>query len=138
MRMSNKTYKDFELKPTDTVLLSSHTIPGNEKSVIGMINDLVALGVNLIDDHSLDVHTSGHGYQEDIKMMIAMLKPEYYVPVHGEPFMRHANKNIGISMNIPEENILLPYNGQIIEMYDNVLTVPEKKIKLDVIMIDGK
>jgi len=58
MRMSNKTYKDMELKPGDSVLLSSHTIPGNEKSVIGMINDLVALGINLIDDHSLDVHTS--------------------------------------------------------------------------------
>lgn len=138
MRMSNKTYKDMELKPWDAVLLSSHTIPGNEKSVIGMINDLVAIGVNLIDDHSLDVHTSWHGYQEDIKMMLAMLKPEYYIPVHGEPFMRHANKNIGISMNIPEENILLPYNGQTIEMYDNVLMVSEKKLKLDVIMIDGK
>lgn len=56
--MSNKTYKDMELKPGDAVLLSSHTIPGNEKSVIGMINDLVALGVNIVDDHSLDVHTS--------------------------------------------------------------------------------
>lgn len=138
MRMSNKTYKDMELKPGDAVLLSSHTIPGNEKSVIGMINDLVAIGVNLIDDHSLDVHTSWHGYQEDIKMMLAMLKPEYYIPVHGEPFMRHANKNIGISMNIPEENILLPYNGQTVEMYDNVLMVSDKKIKLDIIMIDGK
>ena len=71
-------------------------------------------------------------------MMLAMLKPEYYIPVHGEPFMRHANKNIGISMNIPEENILLPYNGQTVEMYDNVLMVSDKKIKLDVIMIDGK
>ncbi len=71
-------------------------------------------------------------------MMLAMLKPEYYIPVHGEPFMRHANKNIGISMNIPEENILLPYNGQTVEMYDNVLMVSDKKIKLDIIMIDGK
>ncbi len=138
MRMSNKTYKDMELKPGDAVLLSSHTIPGNEKSVIGMINDLVALGVYIIDDHSLDVHTSGHGYQEDIKMMLAMLKPEYYIPMHGEPFMRHANKNIALSMNIPEENIFLPVNGQIVEMYDDVLLVADKKIKLDIIMIDGK
>ncbi len=138
MRMSNKTYKDMELKPGDSVLLSSHTIPGNEKAVISMINDLVALGVNIIDDHSLDVHTSWHGYQEDIKMMLAMLKPEYYVPVHGEPFMRHANKNIWISMNIPEQNILLPQNGQAIEMYDDVIVLSEKKLKLDVIMIDGK
>ncbi len=138
MRMSNKTYKDFELKPADSVLLSSHTIPGNEKAVIGMINDLVAIGVNLIDDHSLDVHSSGHGYQEDIKMMLAMLKPQYYVPVHGEPFMRHANKSIGLSMNIPEQNIFLPANGQAVELYDNVLMLADKKLKLDTIMIDGK
>ena len=138
MRMSNKTYKDFELKPTDSVLLSSHTIPGNEKSVTSMINDLVAIGVQIIDDNSLDVHSSGHGYQEDIKMMLAMLKPEYYVPVHGEPFMRHANKNIGLSMNIQEENIFLPTNGQAVEMYDNILMVSDKKLKLDTIMIDGK
>lgn len=138
VRMSNKTYKDFELKPGDSVLLSSHTIPGNEKSVIDMINDLVALGVKIIDDSSLDVHSSGHGYQEDIKMMLAMLKPEYYVPVHGEPFMRHANKAVALSMNIDEQNILLPGNGQAVEMYDNVLIVNDKKLKLDTIMIDGK
>ncbi len=138
MRMSSKTYKDFELKPDDSVLLSSHTIPGNEKAVTSMINDLVAIGVQIIDDHSLDVHSSGHGYQEDIKMMLAMLKPEYYIPIHGEPFMRHANKTIALSMNIQEENILLPGNGQAVELYDNILIVSEKKIKLDTIMIDGK
>lgn len=71
-------------------------------------------------------------------MMLAMFKPEYYVPVHGEPFMRHANKNVALSMNIPEENIFLPYNGQTVEMYDNIVMVSDKKIKLDVIMIDGK
>lgn len=138
MRMSTNTYKDIQLKPTDAVLLSSHTIPGNEKAVTGMINELVAIGVQIIDDHSLDVHSSGHGYQEDIKMMLAMLKPEYYVPVHGEPFMRHANKNIWLAMNIPEQNILLPGNGQAVELYDNILMVSEQTLKLDTIMIDGK
>lgn len=103
-----------------------------------MINELTALGVEIVDDNSLDVHSSGHGYQEDIKMMIAMLKPEYYVPVHGESFMRHANKKIALAMNIPEENILLPQNGQILEIYDDVIVVSDKKIKLDTIMIDGK
>ncbi len=138
VRMASKTYKDFELKPGDSVLLSSHTIPGNEKSVIDMINDLVAIGVKIIDDQSLDVHSSGHGYQEDIKMMLAMLKPEYYVPIHGEPFMRHANKWVALSMNIDENNILLPANGQAVEMYDNIIIVNEKKLKLDTVMIDGK
>ena len=55
--------------------------------------------------------------------MLAMLKPEYYVPVHGEPFMRHANKNIALSMNVPDQNILLPTNGQAVEMYDNIIMV---------------
>jgi ribonuclease J len=136
--MANKSYKDFELRPGDSVMLSSHTIPGNEKAVIDMINDLVAIGLEIMDDSSLDIHSSGHGYQEDIKMMMAMLKPEYYMPVHGEIFMRHANEKIALSMNIPQENILIPFNGQIVELYDDIVLVSEKKIKLDTIMIDGK
>jgi len=98
VRMSTNTYKDFSLSPTDVVLLSSHTIPGNEKPVIDMINDLIHLKVEIIDDNDLDVHSSGHGKQEDIKMMMAMFKGEYYAPIYGDTFMRHANKKIAISM----------------------------------------
>lgn len=98
VRMSTNTYKDFNLSPNDVVLLSSHTIPGNEKPVIDMINDLIRLKVEIIDDNDLDVHSSGHGKQEDIKMMMAMFKPEYYAPIYGNTFMRHANKKIAIAM----------------------------------------
>jgi len=139
VRMSTNTYKDFSLSPTDVVLLSSHTIPGNEKPVIDMINDLIHLKVEIIDDNDLDVHSSGHGKQEDIKMMMAMFKPEYYAPIYGDTFMRHANKKIAISMWISDENIMMPEeNGQIIELYDNVVITSDKKIKLDIVMIDGK
>lgn len=71
-------------------------------------------------------------------MMIAMFKPEYYAPIYGEAFMRHANKKIGMMMAIPEDRIMMPDNGQIIEMYDNVVITSDKKIKLDTVMIDGK
>ena len=120
------------------MLLSSHTIPGNEKSVISMINNLVRLKVEVIDEPGLDTHTSGHGYQEDIKLMMSLINPEFYCPIHGEPYMRHANKKIAMVMGIPEQNILLPDNGQFIEMYDDVVFTSEKKIKLDTVMIDGK
>jgi ribonuclease J len=86
----------------------------------------------------LDIHSSGHGYQEDIKTMLSLLKPAYYMPMHGEPFMRHANRKLGLSMGIPADHILLPDNGQVVELYDNVTFLTDKRIKLDTVMIDGK
>lgn len=103
-----------------------------------MINNLVRLGVEVIDEPGLDTHTSGHGYQEDIKLMMSLLNPEFYCPIHGEPYMRHANKRVAMMMGIPEHNILLPDNGQFIEMYDDVVFTSDKRIKLDTVMIDGK
>ncbi|MDR0607731.1 MAG: hypothetical protein LBG52_05310 [Candidatus Peribacteria bacterium] len=103
-----------------------------------LMNNLVDLGVDLVDDPSLDLHTSGHAYQEDMKEMMALLKPEYFAPVHGESTMRTAHKRIALDMRIPEEKILLPKNGQPIELYDEAVIVSEKKLKLDTVMIDGK
>ena len=103
-----------------------------------MINALVRLGVEVIDEPGLDTHTSGHGYQEDLKMMFSLLNPEYFFPIHGEPYMRHANKKVAMMMGISEDKVLLPDNGQIVEIYDEVAFVSEKKIKLDTVMIDGK
>ncbi|MDR0860187.1 MAG: ribonuclease J [Candidatus Peribacteria bacterium] len=138
VRMATNSFKDFTLRPGDCVILSSHTIPGNEKAVASLMNNLVDLGVDLIDDPSLDLHTSGHAYQEDMKEMMALLKPEYFSPVHGESTMRTAHKKIALDMKIPEEKILLPKNGQPIELYDEAVLVADKKLKLDTVMIDGK
>lgn len=138
VRMSSNTYKDFMLKPGDVVLLSTHTIPGNEKAVIDMTNDLIRLWIDIVDDGDLDVHTSGHGYQEDIKTMLSLLRPNYYMPIHGEPFMRHANKQLALSMGIDKQHILLPDNWQVTEVYDNTIILSDKKIKIDTVMIDGK
>ena len=138
VRMATNQFKDFTLKPDDVVIFSSHTIPGNEKAVGALMNNLVDLWIELVDDPSLDLHTSGHAYQEDMKEMMALLKPEYFSPIHGEALMRHTHKKIAMDMKIPEENILLPKNGQIIEMYDEVVLPSEKRLKLDTVMIDGK
>lgn len=136
--MATNQFKDFSLREDDVVIFSSHTIPGNEKAVGALMNNLVDLGIELVDDPSLDLHTSGHAYQEDMKEMMALLKPEFFAPIHGEALMRHTHKKIAMDMRIPEENILLPKNGQIIEMYDEVVLLSDKKLKLDTVMIDGK
>ena len=138
VRMAKWEVKDFMLRPGDSVLLSSHTIPGNEKAVVGMINDLVRIWVDVIDEPGLDTHTSGHGCQEDLKMMMSLLNPDYFCPIHGEPYMRHANKKVAMSLWYEDDKVLLPENGQIIEVYDDVAFVSDKRIKLDTVMIDGK
>ena len=138
VRMAKWEVKDFMLRPWDSVLLSSHTIPWNEKAVVGMINDLVKIWVDVIDEPWLDTHTSWHGCQEDLKMMMSLLNPEYFCPVHGEPYMRHANKKVAMSLGMPDDKILLPENGQIVEIYDEISFVSDKRIKLDTVMIDGK
>ena len=138
VRMATNTYKDFMIRPGDCILLSSHTIPGNEKAVWSLLNNLIDMGIDLVDEPTLALHTSGHACQEDMKEMMALLKPEYFCPIHGESLMRHAHKKIAIDMRIPEEKILLPKNGQIIELYDECVLLSEKKIKLDIVTIDGK
>lgn len=138
VRMADKTFKDFFLRPWDCVILSAHTIAGNEKAVGSLMNKLVDLDIDLVDDPHLDLHTSGHAYQEDMKEMMALLKPEYFIPVHWELVMRNAHKKVALDMRIPEEKVLMPKNWQLIEMFDEAVLLSEKKLKVDTIVIDGK
>ena len=138
VRMATNTYKDFMIRPWDCILLSSHTIPGNEKAVWTLMNNLIDMWIDLVDEPTLALHTSGHSCQEDMKEMMALLKPEYFCPIHWEALMRHAHKKIALDMRIPEEKILLPKNWQIVELYDECVLLSDKKIKLDTVTIDWK
>ena len=138
VRMATNTYKDFMIRPGDCILLSSHTIPWNEKAVWTLMNNLIDMWIDLVDEPTLALHTSGHSCQEDMKEMMALLKPEYFCPIHWEALMRHAHKKIALDMRIPEEKILLPKNGQIVELYDECVLLSDKKIKLDTVTIDWK
>lgn len=138
VRMATNTYKDFMIRPGDCILLSSHTIPWNEKAVWSLLNTLIDMGIDLVDEPTLALHTSGHACQEDMKEMMALLKPEYFCPIHWEALMRHAHKKIALDMRIPEEKILLPKNGQIVELYDECVLLSDKKVKLDTVTIDWK
>lgn len=136
-RMAKGEHQHVLLRQGDKIVMSATAIPGNERAVIDMINEFIKKGVDVIQNSDMDIHASGHGYQEDIKIMMSMLKPEYMVPIHGELFMRNANRRLGLELGIPTEKIFLIENGTVLEMYDNGVKVSDKKIRLDTVMIDG-
>jgi ribonuclease J len=95
--------------------------------------------VELITNNEMDVHTSGHGYAEDHKLFLSLIKPQYFLPAFDDMTHRYAHKKLALDMGIPEENIIMPVeNGSIIEMYDDVVLIGDQKLKLDTILIDGK
>ena len=112
-RMSNGTHKKISIKPTDVVILSSHPIPGNEKAVSKVINELSVRGAEVIRE---DTHVSGHACQEEIKLMYALVRPKYAIPVHGEYHHIMAQKNLVQAMGMPKENIIIMSSGDVVEV----------------------
>lgn len=138
-RMSRDEHAQINLKPHDTVLLSSSAIPGNERQMARMIDNLIMKGVKLISTNDMDVHASGHGWEEDHKLMLALTKPQFFMPYYIEATLRYAYKKVAMDMGIPEDRILMPHqNGTIIEMYDDVVMIGDEKLKLDTVLVDGK
>ncbi len=138
-RMSRGEHAHVTLKKWDTILMSSSTIPGNELATYKMQNALLAKWVELITNNEMDVHTSWHGYAEDHKLFLSLLKPQYFLPAFDEMTHRYAHKKLALDLWMPEENIIMPTeNGSIIEMYDDVVLIWSQKLKLDTVMIDGK
>ena len=99
--------------PGDVVILSSTPIPGNEKAVARVINELSMKGAEVINQ---DTHVSGHACQEEIKLMYSLVRPKFSIPVHGEYRHLMAQRNLAISMGIPKENVILMRSGDVIEI----------------------
>ena len=138
-RIARWEHTSFKLRKWDTVLMSSSTIPWNEDDVSRMLNDLVVKEINLITNSDLDIHASWHWYQEDHKLMLNLIKPEFFLPFYTEARLRYTHKKLAVEMWMPENNVLMPiHNWSIIEMYDDEVVVSDEKLKLDTVMIDGK
>ncbi len=114
-RLSTGTNRQFDIQPGDTVVLSSHPIPGNEESVYRTINRLFRRGANVIYEAIAPVHVSGHASQEEMKLLLHLVKPKYFIPIHGE--LRHLKQHAEIArqVGIPEDHILVIENGQMVE-----------------------
>lgn len=115
-RIAFSEHDKVKISPRDVVVLSSSAIPGNERLVGKIINALVKNGVKVVNDSTEDVHVSGHACREEIKLMMALLKPKYLMPIHGEYRHLYANKEIGEFMGIPSENIFISEIGKVLEL----------------------
>ncbi|AKH32568.1 Ribonuclease J 1 [candidate division SR1 bacterium Aalborg_AAW-1] len=138
-RMSRDEFQYFQLKPGDTVLTSSSAIPGNEKQMAKMINALVTKGVNMITLDDMDIHASGHGGAEDHKIMLGLLKPQFFLPFYTEASLRYRHRALAMDMGMPSDRIMMPStNGSILEIYDDGVVISDKSLKLNTVLIDGK
>jgi ribonuclease J len=115
-RMAAGTHRQIEIRPGDTIVLASTPIPGNEEEVARLINKLIARGADLIYPPLANVHVSGHASQEEQKLMLALTRPKYFVPVHGELRHLHAHARLAQRLSIPKENIFVIENGDVLEM----------------------
>ncbi len=132
-RMANGQHRKITIGAGDTVIFSSHPIPGNEKAVTNIINELQMKGADVIFQ---DVHVSGHACQEDIKLIYTLVKPRYSVPVHGEYRHLIAQSNIAKELGIPKENIFILHSGEVLELDDNGAKVAGK-VPVGAILVDG-
>lgn len=136
-RMATGTHKQIKIKKEDTVILSSKFIPGNEKAITKIINDLYRRGADVIYEKISKIHVSGHAFQEELKLMINLTRPKYFIPIHGE--FRHLvlHSRLAKQVGISEKNILLAENGQIIEFDENGGKIQDN-VWTGRVLIDGK
>ena len=136
-RMSAGTHKQIKIHDADTVILSSKFIPGNEKAIGNIINNLYRHGADVVYEKISNIHVSGHAFQEELKMMLNLTKPKFFMPVHGE--FRHLvlHTRLAGEVGIPADRQILAQNGQIIELDENGFQIRDS-ISAGRILIDGK
>ena len=125
-RLSTGQNRQFDLMAGDTVVLSSHPIPGNEETVYKTINRLFARGANVIYEAIAPVHVSGHANQEEMKLLMQLVRPKYLIPIHGELRQLHQHAALGREVGIPDERIAVVENGQVIEFRDGKMKLGER------------
>ncbi len=118
-RISRGEHQHVRLKTTDTVIFSASPIPGNTISVVNTIDRLMKLGAKVVYGKGENIHVSGHGFQEDQKLMLALVKPKFFVPVHGEHRMLVCHGKSAQTMGVPKDNILIIENGDVVELTPN-------------------
>jgi ribonuclease J len=135
-RLSNGSNRLFDLKPGDTVVMSSHPIPGNEETVYRTINRLFQRGANVIYEAIAPVHVSGHASQEEIKLLIHLTRPKYVIPVHGELRQLNQHASLARQVGIPAENVVVIENGQVIEFENGHMRLAER-VPGKYVFVDG-
>lgn len=135
-RMALGDHKKVSIDSNDFVIISATPIPGNEKTVANTINELMKLGADVVYEKSLGIHVSGHAAQEDQKLIINLVKPKYFIPVHGEQKHLRKHASTALSVGIPSENIVVPELGSVVEVSDAFIDA-NSSVPVGRIFVDG-
>jgi ribonuclease J len=136
-RLSAGTNRQFNLKDNDTIVLSSHPIPGNEETISKTINRLLRRGVKVIDDSIAPIHVSGHAAQEEQKLLINLVRPKHFMPIHGELRMLKRHADLAKLVGIEEGNTVVVENGQVVELTGGKILLGER-IPGDYVFVTGE
>ncbi len=138
MRYANGEHKEVQLKKGDTIIFSSSVVPGNERSVQALKDNLYKRGVYVFHYKMMDIHASGHGEREDLREMLRLLRPKFLMPTHGYLSMMARHAELGEEvLHMPKENIALAENGQVVEVTPDKITVTKNSVESNIVMVDG-
>jgi len=139
MRIANKTHKYVRLRPTDTVLLSASVIPTNHKSVVNLKDNLYRSGAKIVTYLDSDIHASGHGNRDELKWIHQQVPYKFFMPVHGNHYMLCQHAELAYSLGKTKEEVVIPDNGSIIEIYDEgkKIRMLKEKVPSSLVLVDG-
>lgn len=138
MRIANKTHKNFRFKQGDTVILSSSVIPGNERAVQALKDMIFKQGAEVFSKATMmDIHASGHGQRDDLRKMLELIKPRFFMPVHGNYSMLVMHARLAEAMGMDKKNIVVVENGQIVNTTKDKIWIDKKTVPSNYIMVDG-
>jgi ribonuclease J len=137
MRIANREHRFVKLRKTDTVIFSSSVIPGNERTVQVLKDELYRQGAKIYHYKMMDIHAGGHAQQDELKEMIKITKPKFFIPIHGQYSMLLNHGELAKEMGVPEKNVIVAENGQIINLGRQKIYIEKKLIDSNYIMVDG-
>lgn len=137
MRIANNEHRLIKIDRGDTIVFSSSVIPGNERTVQNLKDTLVRQGAKVVHYKMMDVHAGGHAKQEDLKLMMRLIKPEYFIPIHGNRYLLEMHADLAEKAGIPRKNIFVANNGQVIEFDKHGGILTDRKVPADYVMVDG-
>lgn len=137
MRIANKEHKFLRIEQGDTVIFSSSIVPGSETSVQSLKDSLARQGADILHYKMMDIHASGHAHQEDLKLLMNLTKPRFFIPIHGQYSMLKAHTELAKSIGIPGQNIIIPENGRVIELNREFIKATDEMAPANYVMVDG-
>ena len=137
MKIAAGEHRYFKIIPGDSVIFSSSVIPGNERIIQELKDDLQKQGAKVYHYQMMDIHASGHAFADEIKLFINLVKPEYVMPIHGHYFMMKAVEEICLNLGMTQERVIIAQNGQVVKMTPEKVFLTHERVPANIVYVDG-